>query len=420
MNEVRDLIIGIDFGKKYSQLCYYDRKTEEPTSVPVKVGSGDVEIPTCLCLRAEQGDYCIGLEAEYFAKEKDGILLENLYEVSMKQEKVVFANEEKETFELLAVFLKGILKFLGVMDVVKNTKSLVITMKDLTPVQVLNWKKACEKAGFSPEQYFLMNYEESFYNYVFTQKKEIWNRNIAWYSFQENEVTYRSFEMDAEKRPVEIRLTDPVTVTLPVEAKERDAAFVSFIRQTTGGELLSSMHLNGTGFSQEWAQESIKLLCYQRRKVFYGNNLFARGACGAGMERKEKKNLKIYRFMSGSLVLNDVGMELRVMGAPAYYPFIEAGKNWYECHAQCELILDRTEELLFLITNENGEKKRVAMELPGLPKRPNKTTRLSVSLEYVSVDECLITVKDLGFGDLYPGTMKVWRERTRWQGGNAE
>ena len=30
MNETKDLIIGIDFGKKYSQICYYDRKGEEP------------------------------------------------------------------------------------------------------------------------------------------------------------------------------------------------------------------------------------------------------------------------------------------------------------------------------------------------------------------------------------------------------
>ena len=26
MNEIRDLIIGIDFGKDYSQICYYDRE----------------------------------------------------------------------------------------------------------------------------------------------------------------------------------------------------------------------------------------------------------------------------------------------------------------------------------------------------------------------------------------------------------
>ena len=70
MNETRDLIIGIDFGKKYSQICYYDRKAEEARSLPVKVGSSQYETPTCLCRREEQGDYCVGLEAEYFAREK--------------------------------------------------------------------------------------------------------------------------------------------------------------------------------------------------------------------------------------------------------------------------------------------------------------------------------------------------------------
>ena len=49
MNETRDLIIGIDFGKEYSQICYYDRKAEEPRSLPVKVGSSQFEMPTCLC-----------------------------------------------------------------------------------------------------------------------------------------------------------------------------------------------------------------------------------------------------------------------------------------------------------------------------------------------------------------------------------
>ena len=37
MNEIRDILIGIDFGKSLSQLCYYDRKVKEPASLPVKL-----------------------------------------------------------------------------------------------------------------------------------------------------------------------------------------------------------------------------------------------------------------------------------------------------------------------------------------------------------------------------------------------
>ena len=30
----------------------------------------------------------------------------------------------------------------------------------------------------------------------------------------------------------------------------------------------------------------------------------------------------------------DVGMEMRVMGSPTYYPLIEAGNNWYDSKAR--------------------------------------------------------------------------------------
>lgn len=53
MNEIRDLIIGIDFGKTYSQICYYDRKAEEPRSVSMKVGAEEYEA-AYLYLRKEE------------------------------------------------------------------------------------------------------------------------------------------------------------------------------------------------------------------------------------------------------------------------------------------------------------------------------------------------------------------------------
>ena len=51
MNEIRDLIVGIDFGKETSQISYYDRKAGEPRSISMKVGTSQLEAPTCLCRR---------------------------------------------------------------------------------------------------------------------------------------------------------------------------------------------------------------------------------------------------------------------------------------------------------------------------------------------------------------------------------
>ena len=124
--------------------------------------------------------------------------------------------------------------------------------------------------------------------------------------------------------------------------------------------------------------------------------------------------------MSRSLVLTSVGMEMRVMGAPTYYPLIEAGRNWYESSADIELILDDTDELVFVVEHmSESERRHVVMKLPGLPQRPNRTTRLSVLLRYVAAEECCITVKDLGFGEMFPASGKEWKETTRWQEGIA-
>ena len=60
MNEIRDLIIGIDIGKEYTQICYYDRKAEEARSLSMKVGASQYEAPGCICYRTDHGDYCVG------------------------------------------------------------------------------------------------------------------------------------------------------------------------------------------------------------------------------------------------------------------------------------------------------------------------------------------------------------------------
>ena len=54
MNEVRNILVGFDFGEKVSQLCYYDRREGEPVSLPVKVGTGQYTFPNALSKKPGQ------------------------------------------------------------------------------------------------------------------------------------------------------------------------------------------------------------------------------------------------------------------------------------------------------------------------------------------------------------------------------
>ena len=73
MNEVRNILVGFDFGEKVSQLCYYDRREGEPVSLPVKVGTGQYTFPNVLSKKPGEEEWHFGLEVEYFVEQQDEI-----------------------------------------------------------------------------------------------------------------------------------------------------------------------------------------------------------------------------------------------------------------------------------------------------------------------------------------------------------
>ena len=95
MNEIRDILIGIDFGKIESQLCYYDRKAKEPVSLSMKVGTSQYEFPTCICRSMEQDVWYFGREAAYYAEEQGGVLIEDLYDICRGSKAVQVGPEER-------------------------------------------------------------------------------------------------------------------------------------------------------------------------------------------------------------------------------------------------------------------------------------------------------------------------------------
>ena len=49
------------------------------------------------------------------------------------------------------------------------------------------------------------------------------------------------------------------------------------------------------------------------------------------------------------------------------------------------------------------------LELTDLPSRPDRTTRLRITAVPVSDEKIEVKIRDLGFGEIYRGTDKVWK-----------
>lgn len=412
MMELKNLILGFDFGEKESQICCYDRTEKDAVSVSIRKGSADTEFPTTLFKQPGADQWYPAVPEEQ--KNADGTDLtevEKLYEICMNDASVRIEDVTYAPGELLAVFLKAALQAAGVIEPGLQIAGITVTTRKLTRAFVKNLRYAYELLGIPRGRAYLQEYTESFYYHTLYQKPELWSRKVGMFRFEENDVTFYSLSVNRRTKPVTVSIKEGKTRNLRESGSDRDRDFCSLIAESFENEIYSSVYMVGSGFDRSWARESVRLLCRNQRHVFGGNNLFARGACFAAREKVEERSLKGYLFLGNDLVRHNIGMEMVIAGSPAYYPMIQAGVNWYEAEKECELILDGTEDLVFVVSDmESGKKNRYTMHLPGLPKRPSRTTRLHLKLEYDAPGSCRITAEDLGFGEMFPKSGKIWHE----------
>jgi hypothetical protein len=410
MNEVRNVIVGFEMGEQSSQICYYDRNENQPVSLNM-AGQSNATFPTYLSKKPSSEEYHYGVEAEYFAMHENEVLIDNLYEICLLKSSVAVDNQEMAPALLLKHFLGGVLSMLGIADMTKNIKAVMITVPKINKALVENVKAAAALLGFASNQMFLQDYNESFYYHTMSQKPEFSSRKVALFSVSKELLSFKELNVDRQTKPAMVTVKRGDQRNISPNPEARDEEFYDFANQAFGEAAYSSVFIIGTGFDKSWAIRSIPLLCRHQRPVFYGNNLYCKGACYAAKDKVEDKALKGYLFAGPDLVKINIGMDMMISGISSYSPLIEAGVNWYEAVAECEILLDAVDELVFTATRmEKGEKIRCVMALPNLPKRPPKATRLAIKMAFESARQCNIIVEDLGLGELYPSSGLTWHE----------
>ncbi len=412
--DVKNLIVGVDLNRRESQICYYERGTQEAVSAPVQVGSARSAFPTLLSWIPKTREWHYGIEAEFFAEKKNGILLDQIYDLCADGNSVSLEEDQYSGGELLAIFLKLALTMVGVTEPARQVDGIMITVPALTRPFVQAIRQAYDKLGIARGRAYLQDYKESFYTYTLYQKQELWSRKVGLFLFREEgelHVGFQSLSVNTRTKPATVSVTEGQTIRLGGDGKQKDQQFCALIRDSLKEDLYSSIYLLGSAFDETWAVHSTALLCRGQRRVFCGDNLFAKGACFAAREKVEERLLKGYLYLGSDLIRYNLGMEMRINGSPAYYPLVTAGVNWYETEKECEFLLDQEEELVFVVSDmEEGKRRRYSMSLPDLPQRPPKTTRLRLHVEYDSPRRCQIDVEDLGFGELFPSSGRSWHE----------
>ena len=190
-----------------------------------------------------------------------------------------------------------------------------------------------------------------------------------------------------------------------------DKEFLRIAQAEMEGSMFSTVYLLGDGFKEDWASESLRYLCRNRR-VFQGNNLYSRGACYGALERIcPSEEGKSYVYLGADKLKSNVGMKVLRRGEDSYFAILDAGTNWYEVAADFEVILEEGNAVDFIITPLTGENvmyKRITLD--GLPERPKNTSRLRFHIEMTAVNQVTATIEDMGFGEIFPSSGKGWTQ----------
>ena len=185
-----------------------------------------------------------------------------------------------------------------------------------------------------------------------------------------------------------------------------DEKFAGIAKIILSKEVVSTVFLTGTGFDGNWMHQSLKILCDGRR-AFFGQNLFSSGCCLYGrMLCQDTKG--DYTVESLDNVLYESGVVDSGSGE-SFVKITEGGIPWYEAKGTIDVIMERggRADVVFVHT-QTQEKQVESVDISGLPVRPRKTGRLSLTVEFTDSRSGIITVLDKGFGIFSPATHQVF------------
>lgn len=401
------LIIGLDLCDAYTRVCCHDREKSWST-------------PTVICRKKEEDDvWYVGEEAFASTLIGEGIIVDKLLKMVMKDGTATIGGVRYEGMDLLKIYLKKILEIPKEEFFCDEVKELVITLAK-TEVKLMDALMYCADYLEIPrERVHIVSHTESFVYYVLSQKKEVWNNQVGVFDLSEDTFHYHELKVQRGLRQMTVIAEDEALeesfnldiLDTPSGGKLADKIVSSCAERLLQKKLFSSIFLTGKGFErQEWAGDFMKLLC-TRRKVFVEQELFARGAAYKGMDYLDEKTSYPFVCICEGRLHSTVSMKVLHKNKESQLIVAAAGDNWYESRSSVDLIVDGQDYVEFSVTPmDPKQKKLVKIPLEGFPKRPDRTTRVGINVGFLDEKTMAVVVKDRGFGELFPASDTVVRQ----------
>lgn len=397
--------IGIDLNDSYAMVSFFQQNMKEPETVSTVAGSEVFQIPLVLARRKSIGKWYYGDEARKLSKSGEMVCIDQLLKRTLNNEKIVLDDDSFMAEELLALFLKKVMELPSKLGNPSSFDRLVICVDRLTKENMSMFYGMSVRLGINSRQLTVIDRKESFYYFALNQDKSLWLHDVVLFMQENESIYFYSLKRDLRTTPQVVSIDKSISYTLDIN--DKDKSFSDIINESFKNRVISTVFLVGDTFAEGWMKQSVALLCKGRR-VFMGNNLFTKGACYAAATRDKEAEWP-FVYMGENEMKFNLSLKVHDKGELSFYNLISAGSNWFEAKGQCEVIISGSYEVDFWKQlPKSREAKIETLRLTDMPPRPDRATRIRITATPVSDDRIDIEIKDLGFGEIFMGSGKVW------------
>lgn len=397
--------IGIDLNDSYAMVSFFQQNMKEPETVSTVAGSEEFQIPLVLARRKSIGKWYYGDEARRLSKSGEMVCIDQLLKRALNSEKIVIDDDSFMAEELLALFLKKVMELPSKLGNPSSFDRLVICVDRLTKENVSMFYGMAVRLGINSRQLTVIDRKESFYYFALNQDKSLWLHDVVMFMQEKESIFFYSLKRDLRTTPQVVSIDESISYTL--DKNDKDKSFLDIINESFKNQIISTVFLVGDTFAEGWMKQSVALLCKGRR-VLMGNNLFTKGACYAAATRDREAEWP-FVYMGENEMKFNLSLKVHDKGELSFYNLISAGSNWFESKGQCEVIISGSYEVDFWKQlPKSREAKIETLRLTDMPPRPDRATRIRITATPVSDDRIDIEIKDLGFGEIFMSSGKVW------------
>lgn len=411
MQEIGQLVLGIDLCDDITQVTVMRPHAAEPDAVCFDARTRKEFLPTILYMDGA-GEFFIGTAAEPGSREIKGF-----FHTAVSGGEISCGDDVYAGRSLLERYLAILLRMVRERFLNQEIGFVAVTCEEANTdgtAAGLLYEILEEKEGLRGKC-LVLSHLEAFLHFAIRQEEGLWKNGSAAFDYAAGGLLFYSMECrSAGGRRLILADYKDYSEIVPAgfaETEENERLALTFER--LAGMALqqkpASLFVTGRSFEGEWVSEVLRLLSNGRR-VFRGENLYTQGACYTASEEFRKEQRADFSLLMPGQITTDVYLLAEDAAQEGELLMARAGEFYRRVQAEAVVLFDTAGKLTFKFVPAGGEPFLVRVAPKDLELRSDRTSRYLVRIFFVKRDCMVIQIKDIGFGEFYPPSHRIYEE----------